>query len=532
MSVVSEKIGKYRWLIVALLLFSTTVNYMDRQVITYLKNFFCSAEGFNWSDTDYSNLTSVFILFYALVSIFMGMFIDKVGTKLGLAISLIVWSAFGILNAFVGSAIAIHIFVRSLFGLGEAGNYPASIKTVAEWFPKKERALATSIFNSGSSIGAMISALFVPFCLGFFIGGNQPLGLTGWQWAFILTGSVGLLWLIFWFILYDTPSRLKARGKLSQAEYNYIHSDEDDSILNQSDDGEEKNVSWGRLLKYKQTWAFFWGKFMTDGIWWFYLFWLPDYLIKQFNMTNDQTKWPSFIVYGIAILGSIYGGSIPMSFINKGMAVYKARMRSMLLFALVPLVVLTTQYVGNKDIFGGYSVILAVTIICLGAAAHQAWSSNLFTTVSDMFPKKAIGSVTGIGAMSGGIGGLIIQQLSGRLNDAYRSRGITESWIQAKSQHLETAVAKLKEMALTPVDSKNNLDIRTLAELPKQVTEKIVHTIGQTDYNSLVVIQKSTVQPQLGHAYMIMFVICAFAYLIAWLLMKGLVPKHKPITDL
>ena len=204
----------------------------------------------------------------------------------------------------------------------------------------------------------------------------------------------------------------------------------------------------------------------------------------------------------------------------------------MLLFALVPLVVLTTQYVGNKDIFGGYSVILAVTIICLGAAAHQAWSSNLFTTVSDMFPKKAIGSVTGIGAMSGGIGGLIIQQLSGRLNDAYRSRGITESWIQAKSQHLETAVAKLKEMALTPVDSKNNLDIRTLAELPKQVTEKIVHTIGQTDYNSLVVIQKSTVQPQLGHAYMIMFVICAFAYLIAWLLMKGLVPKHKPITDL
>lgn len=532
MSNITKQIGKYRWLIVALLLFSTTINYMDRQVITYLKDFFCSSSGFNWSDTDYSNLTSVFILFYASVSVFMGLFIDKVGTKLGLAFSLILWSVFGIVNAFAGSAIALHIFIRSLFGLGEAGNFPASIKTVAEWFPKKERALATSIFNSGSNIGAMIASLFVPFCLGYFIGGNQPLGLSGWQWAYILTGSVGLLWLIFWFAIYDTPSKLKAKGKLSEAEYNYIHSDVDDAVVNHSSDGEEKKMSWTKLLKYKQTWAFFWAKFMTDGIWWFYLFWLPDYLIKQFGMTNDQTKWPSFIVYGIAIIGSLYGGTVPMTMINKGMPVYKARMRSMLMFATIPLVVLTTQFFGNKDIFGDYSVILAVAIICLGAAAHQAWSSNLFTTVSDMFPKKAVGSVTGIGAMSGGIGGFIIQQLSGRLNDAYRSKGIIDSWVQANSQHLETAVLKIKALVLPPINGHNMIDVRTIGDLPKDATEKIIQAIGQADYNTLVAIQKSTVQPQLGNAYMIMFVICALSYLIAWFLMKVLVPKHKPIIDL
>jgi len=532
MSNVTEKIGKYRWLIVALLLFSTTVNYMDRQVITYLKDFFCSSSGFNWSDTDYSNLTSTFIVFYAVVSIFMGRFIDKVGTKLGLAFSLIAWSVFGIINAFVGSAIMLHILVRSLFGLGEAGNYPASNKVVAEWFPKKERALAFSIFNSGSNIGAMISALFVPFCLGFFIGGKQPFGLAGWQCAFVLTGTIGFLWLIFWFIFYDTPSKLKAKGKLSEADYNYIHSDVDDVVVNHSGDGEENNVSWFKLLKYKQTWAFFWGKFMTDGIWWFYLFWLPDYLIKQFGMTNDQTKWPSFIVYGIAIIGSLYGGSLPMSLINKGMPVYKARMRSMLMFAVVPLVVLTTQFFGNKDIFGDYSIMLAVLIICLGAAAHQAWSANLFTTVSDMFPKKAIGSVTGIGAMSGGIGGFIIQQLSGRLNDAYRAKGILDCWTQAKVQHLEPAVLKIKALVLPSIDGHKMIDVRAIGDLQKDATEKIIHAIGQTDFNALVAIQKSTVQPQLGNAYMIMFVISALCYLIAWMIMKVLVPKHKPITDL
>jgi len=532
MNKATKQIGKYRWLIVALLLFATTINYMDRQVISYLKSYFCSAQGFNWSDTDYSNLISFFIVFYALASVFMGTFIDKVGTKLGLAFSLVAWSVFGILNAFVGSAVMLHIFVRSLFGIGEAGNYPASNKVVAEWFPKKERALAFSIFNSGGNIGAMISALFVPFCLSFFIGKNQPLGLAAWQWAFILTGGVGFLWLIFWFIYYDTPSKFKEKGKLSVSEYNYIHSDEDDVVVNHSEDGEKIKVPWRKLLKYKQTWVFPVGKFLTDGVWYFYLFWLPDYLIKHFGMSNEQTKWPTFVVYGIAILGSLYGGSLPMLLINKGLPVYKARMRSMFIFAVVPLVVLSTNFFGNKDVFGDYALILSVTIICLGAAAHQAWSTNLFTTVSDMFPKKAIGSVTGIGSMAGGFGGFFVLQLTGRLNDAFRAKGIVESWMIAKAQNLEPAVVKLKTLVLPTINGNKIIDVRSISDLPKDATEKIINAIGQTDFNSLVAIQKSTVQPQLGHAYLIMFAICAFSYLLAWVLIKGLVPKHKPITDL
>lgn len=439
--------GKYRWTICTLLLFSTTVNYMDRQVISYLKPFFCSPTengGFGWTNSDFSYVTSFFTAFYAGITIIAGWLIDKIGTKMGLALSLIVWSIFGILNAFAGATVAVHVFVRSLFGIGEAGNFPASIKTVAEWFPKKERALATGIFNSGSNIGAMISALFVPWCLTFF--GTD----LGWKMAFIITGTIGFVWLIFWFWLYDTPSKQK---RLSKEEYDYIHSD-DDTLSNTAPVVVEK-IAWGKLFGYKQTWAFFWGKFMTDGIWWFYLFWLPDYLIKQFGMTPAEVKWPSFIVYGIAILGSVFGGSLPLFLINKGMQVYKARMTAMLLIAFVPLLVLSTQYFGNVERFGTSAMYLAVAIICIAAAAHQAWSANLFTTVSDMFPKKAVGSVTGIGAMAGGLGGVVVQLLAGKLTDLYKAT------------------------------------------------------------------------PQ--HAYLIMFIICALAYLIAWGIMKALVPKEKPI---
>ena len=400
--------------------------------------------GFGWTNSDFSYVTSFFTAFYAGITIIAGWLIDKIGTKMGLALSLIVWSIFGILNAFAGATVAVHVFVRSLFGIGEAGNFPASIKTVAEWFPKKERALATGIFNSGSNIGAMISALFVPWCLTFF--GTD----LGWKMAFIITGTIGFVWLIFWFWLYDTPSKQK---RLSKEEYDYIHSD-DDTLSNTAPVVVEK-IAWGKLFGYKQTWAFFWGKFMTDGIWWFYLFWLPDYLIKQFGMTPVEVKWPSFIVYGIAILGSVFGGSLPLFLINKGMQVYKARMTAMLLIAFVPLLVLSTQYFGNVERFGTSAMYLAVAIICIAAAAHQAWSANLFTTVSDMFPKKAVGSVTGIGAMAGGLGGVVVQLLAGKLTDLYKAT------------------------------------------------------------------------PQ--HAYLIMFIICALAYLIAWGIMKALVPKEKPV---
>jgi MFS transporter, ACS family, hexuronate transporter len=444
--------SNYRWVICALLFFATTFNYMDRQVISYLKEFFCtSAEqgGFGWTNTDFAYLTSFFTGIYACMTVLAGWLIDKIGTKLGLALSLIVWSAFGILNAFAGSLVAMHVAVRSAFAVGEAGNFPASIKTVAEWFPKRERAFATGIFNSGSNFGAMIAALFVPWCLIHF--GDE----RGWKMAFILTGTAGFLWLFFWFWLYDPPDKQR---RLSKAEYNYIHIDDETSADVQTGD-KAKKVSWLKLFGYRQMWAFFVGKFMTDGIWWFYLFWLPDYLKKQFGMTKHDIMLPTFIVYGVAIIGSVYGGSIPMTLIKRGWPVYQARMTAMLIIAIFPLVVLTTQYFGNVEHFGKMAAVLAVATICIGTAAHQAWSANLFTTVSDMFPKKTVASVTGIGTMAGGIGGgVILQLLAGRLTDHFKQ---------------------------TP----------------------------QT-------------------AYLIMFIICALSYLAAWGMMKALVPRHKPITDL
>ncbi|MGD0590419.1 MAG: MFS transporter [Bacteroidota bacterium] len=448
MEQIGGKIGKYRWVICALLFFATTINYMDRQVISYLKPFYCMSVdqgGFGWTNTEFSYVTSLFTAFYAGMTIIAGFVIDKIGTKLGLAFSLIIWSLAGMVNAIAGATIAVHVFIRSIFGIGEAGNFPASIKTVAEWFPKKERALATGIFNSGSNVGAMISALFVPWCLVFF--GNE----LGWKMAFILTGGIGFVWLFFWFALYTVPSQHK---KLLKAEFDYIHTDEGTEQVIET----KAKVAWGRLFGYRQTWSFFFGKFLTDGIWWFYLFWLPDYLIKQFGMAPADVRWPAFIVYGIAIIGSVFGGSLPMMLMNKGMQVYKARMTAMLILASIPLTVLFTQYFGNVEHFGARAMYFAVAIICIGAAAHQAWSANLFTTVSDMFPKKAVGSVTGIGTMAGGLGGVVIQLLAGRLTDVFIA---------------------------TP----------------------------QT-------------------AYMIMFVICALSYVTAWGIMKILVPRHRPITDL
>ena len=445
-----NSVGHYRWVICALLFFATTFNYMDRQVISYLKEFFCTPVeqgGFGWSNTDFGYLTSFFTAFYGGMTLGVGWVIDRIGTKLGLALSLIVWSVFGVVNAFAGRLVAMHVVVRSAFAVGEAGNFPASIKTVAEWFPKRERALATAVFNSGSNFGAMVAALFVPWCMIYF--GDQK----GWKMAFILTGASGFLWLIFWFWFYEPPSRQK---RLAKAEYDYIHIDEEVRV---SEAGTDKaKVSWWKLFSYRQAWAFVFGKFMTDGVWWFYLFWLPDYLIKQFHMTKSQIMMPTFTVYGVAIVGSIYGGSIPMTLIKKGMQVYKARMTAMFIIAVAPLAVLTTQYFGNVDHFGKMASVLAVATICIGATAHQAWSANLFTTVSDMFPKKVVGSVTGIGTTAGAIGGVIVQMLAGRLTDAFKQ---------------------------TP----------------------------QT-------------------AYLIMFVVCALSYLIAWVVMKALVPRHKPITDL
>ncbi len=504
----NEKIGKYRWIIVTLLLFSTTINYMDRNVIGYLKDYFCTAQqnGFGWSSTDFSYLTAIFTGFYAGFTLFAGFIIDKIGTKKGLAGSLILWSVAGISSAFMGMGLWAHNVARAIFGAGEAGNFPASIKTVAEWFPKKERALATGIFNSGSNIGAMICALIIPLILSTWNpseGHSLFLGIFhGWQMAFIITGFIGFIWLLFWSRLYGTPKELLANGKLKQDEYDYIHSGDEVEVITEV---VKEKVPWYKMLTYKQTWAFVLGKFMTDGIWWFLLFWLPTYIKQQFCVgldpvaTKHTVMISTFIVYGVAIVGSIFGGSIPMIFMNKGWQTYKARMTALLLIAFAPLLLLSTQYAASLGI------VAAIIIISIGGAAHQAWSANLFTTVSDMFPKKAVGSVTGIGAAAGGLGGVLVQLLAGGLEDKYRIKGVMEA----------ANAGLIKATSAIPLDKVKMDNLKNVLVDSNMLTEA-----------------RHFISSNVSVAYGIMFTVCALAYLSAWTMMKVLVPKHSPITDL
>lgn len=397
MNEVNKKIGKYRWTILSLVFFATTINYLDRQVISLLKPFLEAQ--FNWTETDYANIVFVFQLCYAAGMLGVGYVIDKIGTKLGYALSLFVWSIASILHAAAKSTLGFGVW-RGLLGVSEAGNFPAAIKTVAQWFPKKERALATGIFNSGTNVGAILAPLVVPW-----------IAVTwGWQEAFIITGAIGLIWLFFWFAIYQIPSKHK---KLSKAEYDYIHSDEDEK----GDAEEESKVPWLTLLKFKQTWAFFVGKFLTDPIWWFFLFWLPAFLQAEYNLQGMQVSLPLAVVYTMTTVGSIFGGWLPMYFIKKGWSVPKARKTSMLIYAFFPLPVLFSQALGH------YSMWFAIIIIGVAASAHQAWSANIFTTVSDMFPKKAVSSVTGIGGMAGALGGMLIAKLAGFILDHYKAAG-------------------------------------------------------------------------------------------------------------
>jgi ACS family hexuronate transporter-like MFS transporter len=334
----------------------------------------------------------------------VGWVIDKIGTKLGYAVALIGWSLAAIGHAFAGNT-TVFLIARSALGISESGNFPAAIKTVAEWFPKKERALATGIFNSGANVGAIIAPLTVPL-----------IAITmGWRWAFIITGAIGLIWLIFWFIVYNTPGKHK---KLSKTEFEYIHSDKDETESNKE---VNEKISWSKLLSYRQTWAFVIGKFLTDGIWWFYLFWLPSFLNKQYGMTKMQVALPIAVVYTMTTFGSIFGGWISGFLINRGWEVFKARKVAMLIFALCVLPVVSAQTLGQ---FGHW---YAVLIIGIAASAHQAWSANIFTTASDMFPKKAVASIIGIGGMAGGIGGILVSSSAGLLLDHYKANGHVET---------------------------------------------------------------------------------------------------------
>lgn len=413
MSNVSQTVGRYRWVIVSLLFFATTINYMDRQVISFLKPLFSapvSEGGLGWSNTDYALITSSFTMLYAVITFFAGFIIDKIGTKIGLALSLTIWSLFGVLNAFAGGSVMAHVVIRSLFGIGEAGNFPSSIKAVTEWFPKKERALATGIFNSGSNVGAMIATLVVPFiAYRTWLGGS----VQGWQMAFILTGLVGFVWLFFWMRLYDTK-------RLSQSELAYIRQDE---VAAPAATDKGPSSPWYRLLAYRQTWSFIVLRFLTDGIWWFLLFWLPDFMKQQFGMEGDAIIAPLFIVYGISIVGSIFGGSISLRLVDKGMEPYKAKMTAMLLMAVLPLTLLLTQYFGNVERFGASSLWLALAVIALATAAHQAWAANMFPVIADLFPAHRVASVTGIGGLAGGVGGMVIQLVAGLLTDHYEATG-------------------------------------------------------------------------------------------------------------
>ena len=398
-SLKSSKLGKYRWTILSLIFFATTINYLDRQVISLLKDDYLEPM-FHWTETDYANIVVVFQIAYALGMLGVGWVIDRVGTKLGYALALAVWSIAAICHSAARSTLGF-MTARGVLGVSEAGNFPAAIKTVAEWFPKKERALATGLFNSGSNVGAIIAPLTVPLIAVAW----------GWQWAFIITGSIGLLWLIFWLAIYEIPAKHK---KLSKLEFTYINSDKESILENNSP---QEKISWFKLLTFRQTWAYFIGKFLTDPVWWFYLFWLPSFLNKQYHMTKTDLALPIAVVYTMTTFGSIFGGWLSGNFIKKGWPIYKARMVAMLIFALCVTPVVFAQYLGQFNHW------YAVLIVGLAASAHQAWSANIFTTASDMFPRKAVASVTGIGGMAGAVGGILIAKLAGALLDYYKALG-------------------------------------------------------------------------------------------------------------
>lgn len=386
--------GNYRWVICALLFFATTINYIDRQVIGLLKP--TLEIEFSWTESDYGNIVMVFAVCYAVGYIIFGNFIDKIGSKLGYAISIVIWSVAAMLHAAVKTTLGFGV-VRGLLGLGESGNFPAAVKAVAEWFPKKERALATGIFNSGTSIGAVAAPLLVPWMLSAY----------GWQEAFLITGALGFIWLIFWYLLYEIPSKHK---KVTPQEIAYINSDGED-------EGQETAgaIKWTRLLRLRQTWVFIVGKFLTDPIWWFFLFWLPSYFSSIFHLDLKTPSPHLAVVYAATTLGSIGGGYLSSHLIKIGWPVLKARKVTLLIVAFAVMPIILAKY--TTDIW------VAVGIISLATAAHQAWSANIFTIVSDIIPKRAVSSVVGIGGMAGSIGAALFPLLAGYILDHYKAMG-------------------------------------------------------------------------------------------------------------
>lgn len=471
---VNQQMTRYRWVICTMLFFATTVNYLDRQVLSLLQPML--EEEFHWTDNDYGTITAIFSLFYAISMLFAGRFIDWMGTRKGYAWSIAVWSAGAALHALCGvltekwvglpdadalravaagtdlaatiSMVSVTFFIiaRCVLALGEAGNFPAAIKATAEYFPKKDRAFATGIFNSGANVGAIVAPLTVPLMA----------ELWGWEMAFIIVGLIGFIWMGIWLFIYKP---IADNPKVNDAERAYIQQDDAELTPDEIEPENESKLSFIECLGFKQTWAFAFGKFMTDGVWWFFLFWTPAYLKIQYNMEGTQIAWPIAILYSITVIGSVFGGKFPTYFINRGMNPYAGRMRAMLIIAFFPLVVLFAQPLGYISYW------VPILLISVGASAHQAWSANIFSTVGDMFPKSAIATITGIGGMAGGIGSFFIQKGAGML---FTYSGDT------------------------------NMQFMGFEGKPA--------------------------------GYAIVFIFCAVAYLIGWIVMKMLVPKYKVIT--
>lgn len=471
----------WRWWICLLLFVATTVNYMDRQVLSLTWKDYIAPE-FHWTDSDYGIITGFFSIFYAAVGLFAGRFVDWMGTKKGFLWAIGVWSLGACMHAGCGwatmmiedidsiealkaletgstaalavASVSVWLFLacRAVLALGEAGNFPAAIKTTAEYFPKKDRALATSLFNAGSSVGALAAPLTIPILASKF----------GWEMAFIIIGALGFIWMFFWVYMYDKPHASK---HVNEAELEYILQDEaaEKQEAEKKAAKEEKVIPFLKCFTYKQTWSFIVGKFFTDGVWWFYLFWAPAYFSEMGkSMQTTEGKMLVFVLYLIVTVVSIFGGYLPKLFVEKkGMEPYAGRMRAMLIFAFFPLLALFAQPLQ------GYSIWFPAIIIGLAGAGHQAWSANIFSTIGDMFPKSTIATITGIGTMAGGIGSTLINMGAGKLFDYAAAQGDAFTFFG-------------------------------FAGKPA--------------------------------GYMIIFCICAVAYIIAWSIMKTLVPRHKPIV--
>lgn len=476
----------WRWWMVVLLFVATTVNYMDRQVLSLTWKDFIAPE-FHWNDNDYGTITAVFSIVYAVCMLFAGKFVDWMGTRKGYLWSIGIWSTGACLHAACGwatmhihgfenahalaavetgsaAALAIastsvwlFIAARCILALGEAGNFPAAIKVTAEYFPKKDRAFATSIFNAGASVGALVAPATIPLLAQFFkdkgIGG-------GWEMAFIIIGALGYVWMAFWVFMYEKPEK---SSHVNKAELEYIRQDDEADESAKAAAAQEKQISLWKCFTYRQTWSFITGKFFTDGVWWFFLFWAPAYFSDQFGYKSSSGMGMTLIItlYAIVTVLSIFGGYLPKIFVDKkGMNPYHGRMLAMLIFAFFPLFALLAQPLGI------HSAWWPAILIGLAGAGHQAWSANLFSTIGDMFPKGAIATITGIGGMAGGIGSFFIQKGAG--------------------------------MLFTYTDS--------LGEA--------FHFLGFAGKEG---------------GYFIVFCCCGLAYLIAWSIMKALVPKYKKI---